>query len=427
MNKKKIVIAGVHKEITKNIEIDKYEIIDADTELKTINDFDNGNIQLRNVTEQFDFDKIGIDQYWRMKGEFDHYTNRRVIKFGHEEQDLLFRTILHRVAKLCKCADGIILSNLPHQGVDSILSNYAKILKIPVYYFTPSIFKNYSYLLSDERDFSNLIPATYRRDNKENLYFDNTSKQEVYYMKSEYFHQKKKLFQKFRTFIKLLKIGKVVPFRTLFEKIWEYYLHSGYRSIKWKEHLEFDQNKLNIYIPLHLQPELTTSNMGGLFYDQNYAISKVIQHCETINADYQIYIKENPKQSATHRAFLDQFKQNNKIHFVSVKYPSDLLIDYCDVVCTVSGTAGWEAIKSGKPCLIFGRTWYETAPGVEKNIKSLSKKLKMKNIDKDMINDWFCQHQRYLHLFQNDTTVAEMSSFIDESRQTLKSVIKTVF
>ena len=427
MTKKKIIIAGVHTEIIKTLKMGKYELIDADSVINTINDFDTGNIQLRNISEQFDFGKIGMDQYWRMKGEFDHYTNRRVIKYAHGEQDLLFRTILHRVAKLCQSADGIILSNLPHQGVDSVLSNYAKIIKIPVYYFTPSIFKNYSYLLSEERNFSNLIPVKYKQDNKIYLDFDNTSKQQLYYMKPEYFTQKNKVVKKLRTFIKLFKLGKIIPFRIMCEKIWEYYLHSGYRSINWKENLDFDQNKLNIYIPLHLQPELTTSNMGELFYDQNYAIAKVILQCESINIDYQIYIKENPKQSGTHREFLDQFKNNRNVHFVSVKYPSDLLIDYCDVVCTVSGTAGWEAIKSGKPCLIFGRTWYETAPGVERDVKSLSLEIKKKSVDKDLVNEWFLQHQLCLHLFQNDTTVPEMWSLIGESQRTLKSVTKMIF
>ena len=166
--------------------------------------------------------------------------------------------------------------------------------------------------------------------------------------------------------------------------------------------------------------------MGGLFYDQNYAILKIIRQCEENKIKYNIYLKENPKQSLTSRTFLDQFRKNNNVHYVNTEYPSNLLIDNCDIVCTISGTAGWEAIKSGKPCLIFGNTWYETAPGVETDVEILDMTLKTQVVDKTTVKNWFLKHQEYFHLLQNDSAVPEMTSLFSDSGQTLKTAIETV-
>ncbi|MDC0108732.1 capsular biosynthesis protein [Amylibacter sp.] len=424
---KKIALIGFDRKMVSSIKLTGYKIIDANEIFGDINSLDQGNMKNSILHGKINLKNCDIDSYWRIKGEFEHYANRRIIPKSFEEQDILFRYILSLAITLAEKVDLMIFSNLPHQGVDSVINNCAKMNGIPTYYFTPSIFKNFCYLMKQERNFENLVrnPIPLGREHLQS--FNSSPKQFLYYMQKEFFPQKRKILNRVKTILRLIKIDKLLPLRIILKKIFNHFLHSEYRKIKWLSDTQFDKAKLNLYFPLHLQPELTTSNMGGVFYDQNYAISKLIGQCESKNLSFSIYLKENPKQSETHRAFLNQFKANKNVHFVGKNYPSDLLIENCDIVCTISGTAGWEAIKSGKPCFIFGKTWYETAPGVQKDIKNINMKIKTQKVDTNAVKNWFLEHQGCLHLLQNDTTIPDMASLVSESRQTLKSVIELVF
>ena len=422
----KVALIGFNKEILSNIKLNGFKIIDANEIFGDIESIDRGNIKLRNLPEKINLKNFEIETFWRVKGEFEHYSSRRVIPMTFEEQDLLFRYILSLAIILSEQVDIMIFSNLPHQGVDSVINNCAKINGIPTYFFTPSIFKNYCYLMKQERNFSCLIRNMRAAEQVDLQSFDNKPKQNLYYMQKEYFPKKRNLFNKLETIFNLYKLSPSTPIRIIFKKLLNHLLHTDYRKIKWNSNPVFEQSKLNIYFPLHLQPELTTSNMGGIYFDQNYALKRLINHCENLNIDYRIYVKENPKQSNTNRMFLNQLTANKSLEFVDVDCPSELLIERCDVVCTISGTAGWEAIKSGKPCFIFGHTWYETAPGVQTDISKISLSIKNEKVDSSEVEEWFKQHQGFLHMIQNDITVEDMWQLIAISSETLESAIVEV-
>jgi len=133
---------------------------------------------------------------------------------------------------------------------------------------------------------------------------------------------------------------------------------------------DFEGNVVNfdsdfVYVPLHLQPEMTTSSLGGKFVDQALLIESL---SKILPFGWKIYLKENPKQSCYDRdhSFFQRIRALPNVSWVPADTDTNVLSAKAKIVATVSGVAGWEAIKLGTPAIIFGVTWYASMPGVFK-------------------------------------------------------------
>jgi hypothetical protein len=118
-----------------------------------------------------------------------------------------------------------------------------------------------------------------------------------------------------------------------------------------------------VYFPLHLQPEMSTTGLGGRFSDQLDAIEEL---SKLVPRDWRIYIKENPYQGCEYRGieFYNRLKTIPQAKYMDRGVDTYALMERCKFVATVTGTAGWEAVTGGKPCLVFGLAWYMQMPGV---------------------------------------------------------------
>jgi len=118
-----------------------------------------------------------------------------------------------------------------------------------------------------------------------------------------------------------------------------------------------------VYFALQLQPEMTTSALGGPFKDQALAIETLAR---MLPPGVRILVKENPKQGAYMRGplFFHRLARIPQVQFMPSHASTHELTARALYVASISGTVGWEAVRKGKPALVFGHTWYASLPGV---------------------------------------------------------------
>ena len=141
-----------------------------------------------------------------------------------------------------------------------------------------------------------------------------------------------------------------------------------------------------IYFPLHYEPEAAVSVVKSGFHNQANAIQALRASVPT---NWVILLKENPKQGYLHRdrAFYARIKAMDNVAFVADSVESQSLIDESEFVATVTGTAGFEAIRSGKACVYFGQPWYATLPGAVCFSRNLAfESLSKETISREAIN-----------------------------------------
>ncbi|MDG4717681.1 MULTISPECIES: hypothetical protein [Thalassospira] len=141
-----------------------------------------------------------------------------------------------------------------------------------------------------------------------------------------------------------------------------------YRSYQSKVSL-FSTGEKYIFVPLHYQPEASTSPNGGIFAHQTALIDML---SKAVPDDWVIYVKEQPSQLLYYYPndifrtdkFYKQITDYPNVKLLSVLEYSRPVIEKAEAVATVTGTAGWEAINLGVPCLSFGSPWYQYCDGV---------------------------------------------------------------
>jgi hypothetical protein len=130
-----------------------------------------------------------------------------------------------------------------------------------------------------------------------------------------------------------------------------------------------DLMKPYVYVPLHVQPERSTSPNGGIYDHADLLIQAVAQ---SVPSGWLVYVKEHPSQfkpwhvGERGRRLSDYAAMTAAPNVRLV--PEDTkpfdLIDNARAVATVTGTSGWEALARGVPVLCFGIAWYQGCHGV---------------------------------------------------------------
>ena len=131
----------------------------------------------------------------------------------------------------------------------------------------------------------------------------------------------------------------------------------------------FPQVGSYIYFPMHLQPEMTTSSLGGRIYNDQFLVLELILQLAR-SLQLRVVIKEHPMQCFSHRnlAAYRNLLADPLVHLAPRSMNSNLLVSRSSLVCTISGTAGVEALYHNKPSICLGAAWYKDLDGVYSSI-----------------------------------------------------------
>lgn len=189
----------------------------------------------------------------------------------------------------------------------------------------------------------------------------------------------------------------------------------------------FDKSLKYVYFPLHLQPEMTTATLGGIYSNQLLAIERL---SKIIPEEWVIYVKEHPWQKDYRwrgKYFYERLSRISKVRCINKNISSEEMINNAQFVSTVTGTAGYEAICKGVPALVFGKVWYRDLPGVSiynddlkntdiiKHFSITDLEFSMKKLSKNflpgIVNGDFLKHCNGFNRMQN---ICLVSGFLKE-------------
>jgi hypothetical protein len=256
--------------------------------------------------------------------------------------------------------DYVLFSTFPHFGTDYALYLCAKALNIKVIITFQTLFSNRFFAIESLEDFEDVHQKKQYSQNNQTI--KQSFKKDLFYMNKINNKKKKCSLSLIGESLKLLtKQSKPLTFTGMIQKFQEC---QAFNKLFFKNTVnKIDIKNKYVYFPLQLQPEMTTSMLGGIYSDQLLALEQL---SSLLPNDWQIYVKENPKQTPRQRGkfFFKRLKSIPKVQYLSSSINTHYLIEHSQFVSVVTGTAGWEAISGGKNVLVFGKAWYSSLTGV---------------------------------------------------------------
>ena len=122
------------------------------------------------------------------------------------------------------------------------------------------------------------------------------------------------------------------------------------------------------FFPLHFEPEKSSMPDGGRNESQHALIRAI---SESAPDGVTLLVKEHPSQLMISKAgfkgrsknFYDELSYRRNVRFVDVKIPTWQLLKRAEIVFTITGSIGLEAMLAGVPLVHFGEAWYRGLAG----------------------------------------------------------------
>ncbi len=273
---------------------------------------------------------------------------------------------------------------IPHQCYDIVIYDLCKMRNIPTLFVNSGVVVDTFFLIEDWQ--KSVVEIGERYHENKSKYQDGenvelSEKFEEYYRSQTckeknpkaWYHDiytlphvaERRVVDWARLFYRLFTRKPINLLKMLFSISYWNLKFNQYKTYRYYEKhvIEPDLEKNYVYVPLHSQPECSTSPMGGVFTDQQLLV-QLLSEC--LPPDVIIYIKEHPAQQERCRniEFYKDLLAVSRVRFVPRHFSSFKLIEFAKAVATCTGTAGFEALFREKPLFMFGHRFFQYAPGV---------------------------------------------------------------
>ncbi|NIY72520.1 hypothetical protein HCZ30_08730 [Marivivens donghaensis] len=357
-----------------------------------------GHLMKDHVVKGANFELLGSDEFRRMMETAVDQFHRTGPAYQYRSHDLnnlqdyldYYHILTDAVAQ--QIADSgathALFYNVPHLGYDTVLYQVAKAMGLKTIVLCQTIFPSLYFSVEKIEDLGDFEAAG---SDAPPMEIEKGSKPHLFYMDDRWQKEStrgklnRKAVGNFITYMlrkdpaKLLNpayivrtlkrmkaiYGALPDWRDPFAKFFHESELAYFEHLAQYENQDIDLSGKFIYVPLHNQPEMSTSALGGPWRDQVLMIEALARH---LPDGWEILVKENPRQGAYARGplFWHRLNRIKGVKFV----PSDLstheLSDRAQFVATVTGTAAWEAVRKGRPAVIFGNAWYKRLPGIHR-------------------------------------------------------------
>ena len=240
------------------------------------------------------------------------------------------------------------------------------------------------------------------KDNLEkakNLYKDITDfkTHKAFYSEDKIFVTKNFISEYFYKFIKLplisiyifLNYKRKLNFTNSINKTYEFILMQLQKIWLPKLGQKIPKNQKYLYYALHVNPEYSTTVMGTMWQDQIQVVEIL---SKSIPSDWVVYVKEHPGILTARirpKAFYNRLKKIPNVKIAPVYSDVEEIIDNCQMVISVTGTAGWEGMLKKKPVITFVDNMFDVLNLSKKcsDLNLLSKEIHQEFIRYNNIDD----------------------------------------
>ena len=121
------------------------------------------------------------------------------------------------------------------------------------------------------------------------------------------------------------------------------------------------------YFPLHLEPEIGTLLYAPFFSDQIHLIRQIAR---SLPIHFILYVKEHPSMVGFRpRKYYAEIAKIPNVKILSPNVSSLKVVEKANILFTIAGTAGWEAVLLEKPVITFGDVFYNILSTVKHSVK----------------------------------------------------------